>query len=117
MENPTHGISKVQLRNKDFYIGRTNDLARRHKEHTIQVLAHAKGKCKLHPCPACDSYKRQARLAASEWLMAPLHFCMGLGEAKSMERRLIKNFNPNLNWEYKKSHAGTNSGDANYQAS
>jgi hypothetical protein len=27
---------------------------------------------------------------------------MGLGEAKSMERRLIKNFNPNLNWEYKK---------------
>ena len=86
--------------NNDFYIGRTNAIYRRYKEHTIATKKHANGACKTKQCNACRSYTKQARIPIQKWCMIPILFCTTEQETITMEKRLIKRFKPNLNWEY-----------------
>ena len=91
---------RFNFKNNDFYIGRTNAFNRRYKEHTVETMKHTKGACKIKSCNACRSYTKQVRIPIQEWSMIPLLFCMTEQETITMERRLIKRFKPNLNWEY-----------------
>ena len=95
-KNQSIVYARINLKNKDLYIGSTENWNERFQAHTREAMKHFKGKCK--GCGMHHAYKKQGGLHPSEWVMIPIRFSKG-GDMLRDEIKRIYRYRSNLNKE------------------
>ena len=95
-QNESLVYARLNLNNKEIYIGSTNNWGERFREHQRETMKHYKGACK--GCGMHHAYKRQGKLHPAEWIMVPLQFSNKIDLLQNEKRQIYKH-RSNLNSE------------------
>jgi hypothetical protein len=94
--------ARMNLTNKDLYVGETENWEERSKQHAYQYFRHSSN-CE-NRCTNCDEhakYIRAQKVPLVGWFMVPLAKCGDRMEAKKLELMLRRKWRPTLNAEDK----------------